>query len=201
MSVNIEQVVKKILQAENLSSPPIDAEQLAEFHFGLNFDCRPLADTNILAELSVAQKTIYINEARADDFSANVGLKNFTIAHELGHWVLHRHLLGEQSKQIEREADLFAVYLLMPEQMVRAEFAKLNSQRLIQCLSAEIKLSSMAQKFRVSRQAMSIRLSQRELKLMYLDKSGKVYRDKQEFLDVNATVKTCRSIQCTIAPK
>lgn len=181
MSVNIEQLVNKIFQAENFSSPPIDAEKLAEFHFGLNFDCLPLENTNILAELSVAQKTIYINEARADDFNANIGLKNFTIAHELGHWVLHKHLIGERSKKIEREADLFAVYLLMPEQMVRAEFAKLNSRRLTQCLLAEIKLSSMAQRFQVSRQAMSIRLSQRELKLMYLDKNGKIYRDKQNF--------------------
>lgn len=186
MNTNIEQLVNKILQAANFSSPPIDVEKLAEFHFGLEFDWRPLADVNILAELSFAQKKIYMNEIHADDFAANVGLKNFTIAHELGHWVLHRKSLNKSSKQIEREADKFAVYLLMPENLVRAEFAKLNSRRLIQCLSAEIKLESMAQKFRVSRQAMSIRLSQRELKLIYLDKDGKVYRNKEEFLEINA---------------
>ena len=134
MSKNIEQLVKKILQAEKFSSLPIDAEP-------------------------VAQKKIYMNEARADDLAANVGLKNFTIAHELGHWVLHRHLLGEQSKQIEREADLFAVYLLMPEDLVRAEFAKINSPFTWR------EVYSLAEKFRVSATAMSIRLSQCELKI------------------------------------
>ena len=57
------------------------------------------------------------------------GRKNFTIAHELGHYFLHQQDPSHQvafrtlsdiqnqphSKQIEREADQFAAYLLMPE--------------------------------------------------------------------------------------
>lgn len=53
------------------------------------------------------------------------GRSNFTIAHEFGHFVLHRNLqemfrcsqsatLGMTSISIEREADQFASYLLMP---------------------------------------------------------------------------------------
>lgn len=53
------------------------------------------------------------------------GRSNFTVAHEFGHYVLHRNLqqifqcsqdatLGVGKAKIEREADLFASYLLMP---------------------------------------------------------------------------------------
>ncbi|ONX65173.1 hypothetical protein A8F17_18990 [Burkholderia cenocepacia] len=53
------------------------------------------------------------------------GRANFTIGHEFGHYVLHRTreeafrcsqsaTLGVAAKAIEREADLFASYLLMP---------------------------------------------------------------------------------------
>ena len=53
------------------------------------------------------------------------GRSNFTVAHEFGHYVLHRKLqeafqcsqsatLGITGARIEREADQFASYLLMP---------------------------------------------------------------------------------------
>jgi len=55
------------------------------------------------------------------------GRRNFTIAHEFGHYVLHRNLIGPEGIQcdensilrregegIEKEADLFAASLLMP---------------------------------------------------------------------------------------
>lgn len=53
------------------------------------------------------------------------GRSNFTVAHEFGHYVLHRNnqqtfqcsqdaTLGVGNAKIEREADLFASYLLMP---------------------------------------------------------------------------------------
>ena len=135
-----------------------------------------------LAGLKVAEKKIYINESRAEELSANVGLKNFTIAHELGHWVLHKGLIGEHTPQMEREADKFATYLLMPENFVRAEFAKLPVW-----LPAEMKLDSMAKKFCVSKKAMKIRLSQRELKFMYVDFDDySCYRSKEEYLEITA---------------
>lgn len=63
-------------------------------------------------------------------FNTNVsqGRKNFTLAHEFGHYLLHRHLVesgfrcdyatmrswGSDVAQIEQEANIFASYLLMP---------------------------------------------------------------------------------------
>ncbi len=59
--------------------------------------------------------------------SANEGRRRFTVAHEVGHYLMHRHLLpaegiyckvGDLSHRdirvIEREADTFAASLLMP---------------------------------------------------------------------------------------
>ena len=89
----------------------------------MDFDCGSLNE-NELAGLNIAEKKIYLNEVRADELNANVGLKNFTIAHELGHWVLHRNFVDERNQQ----------YLLMPEEFVREAFAKINSVRLLSCL-------------------------------------------------------------------
>lgn len=54
----------------------------------------------------------------------NIGRKNFTIAHELGHYLFHRHLqdqfncgnkeLYDSKIELETEANTFASYLLMP---------------------------------------------------------------------------------------
>lgn len=181
MSQNIEQLVNSIFRDEKISSPPINAERLAEFRFDLDFDCKILSD-DTAAALSVDEKKIYMNELFADKFAANAGLKNFTVAHELGHWVLHRNLTQRHSREIEREADLFAVYLLMPETFVRKEFAELNSSRLSRCIPVDMNLNTMANIFCVSRQAMRIRLSQDELNLIYV-KDGKCYRSREEFLE------------------
>ena len=78
MRQNIEQLVNKILREAKILSPPINAERLAESYFELDFDCGKLNGTE-LAGLKVTEKKIYINESRADELTANVGLKNFTI--------------------------------------------------------------------------------------------------------------------------
>lgn len=172
MNQNIEQSANKILHEEKISSPPINAERLAEFHFELEIEWRRLENDNVAAALSVSKKKIYINELATD-----VGFRNFTIAHELGHWVLHRSLIGEHTPQIEREAEKFAAYLLMPEEMIREEFAKIKPPFTWR------DLYELAEKFCVSPSAMKIRLSQWELKLIYVSKDGNIYQSKREFLE------------------
>ena len=46
--------------------------------------------------------------------------QNFSLAHEIGHLVLHYPLTADQD-EIEREANRFAAELLMPEEAMRAE--------------------------------------------------------------------------------
>ena len=77
---------------------------------------------------------------------ANIGRKNFTIAHELGHYCLKHQLLSnliycceddvaeesQAAKSIEREANHFASCFLMPEQKVKSAFFSMlkNSRRI-----------------------------------------------------------------------
>lgn len=55
----------------------------------------------------------------------NLGRRNFSLAHELGHLLLHPAGSGAQpsrplAQALEREADLFAVEFLIPERLLRA---------------------------------------------------------------------------------
>jgi Zn-dependent peptidase ImmA (M78 family) len=92
--------------------------------------------------------------------------QRFTIAHELGHYILHKNLLGkgvndnkayrttQQSKFFnpnigsyqETEANRFAASLLMPGDLVISEMAK------------DFSVEQLAEKFKVSKLAMEIRV-------------------------------------------
>jgi Zn-dependent peptidase ImmA (M78 family)/transcriptional regulator with XRE-family HTH domain len=71
----------------------------------------------------------------------------WTLAHELGHIVLHHHLQSVTTEDIEAEANAFASELLMPEQDVRGHLANVTMQSL-----AQLKLH-----WRVSMRALLIR--------------------------------------------
>ena len=81
--------------------------------------------------------------------------RRFTIAHEIGHFVLHPSrqrserggLVNQSGRAVEREADAFAAELLMPEDLVRDAVREhgVDSKRL-------------ADRFEVSLQAMQTRL-------------------------------------------
>ncbi|WP_317056149.1 ImmA/IrrE family metallo-endopeptidase [Roseovarius rhodophyticola] len=112
-------------------------------------------------------------ERIGDSFLITVSAKDpytrqrFTLAHELGHYMLHRHLVGdgidddrayrstESGKyhntmigpSEETEANKFAANLLMPRELVNLEKKKPGTT-----------VASMAQLFGVSEHAMSIRL-------------------------------------------
>ena len=83
------------------------------------------------------------------------GRRHFTIAHEIGHFVLHPErcrperggVVNEAGRREEREADAFAAELLMPEYLVREAVREqgLDAVRL-------------ADRFAVSRKAMQTRL-------------------------------------------
>jgi len=93
--------------------------------------------------------------------------QRFTIAHELGHYIYHRNLIGaglDDSKAYrsvdggkyrntaigpreESEANRFASNLLMPESLLRP------------CLDEGLDVEALADAFQVSKQAMRVRLS------------------------------------------
>ena len=169
----IEKIANKILEAEKILKPPIKAEEIADFVYDLNFEEKNLNNYSnsgdVLAAIDINNKLIIINSSKKQELYANEGRKNFTIAHELGHYVLHRDItdskfvdlqtkiifcreVGNFNNKIERQADLFAVYLLMPEKMVRDEYSKIKEP------FNEKNLKQLADKFCVSMETMKIRL-------------------------------------------
>ena len=104
---------------------------------------------DVLGALSVGEKTLMID----GHLEENTGRFNFTCAHELGHWYLHRHYLTENKNQlnlfddihkvsivcrsscakepIEWQADFFAGAILMPKLHFSGYFSNLLSNRSI----------------------------------------------------------------------
>lgn len=117
---------------------------------------------------------IFINEGHS------INRKRFTIAHELGHYLLHSDKQDEahidrgftinfrsplSSKAVnpkEIEANAFAAALLMPEELIIEEIQKKIKDGID--LVESIELKEIAKKFEVSEQALCFRLG----KLGYL---------------------------------
>ena len=96
--------------------------------------------------------------------------KRFTIAHELGHLLLHEHSLvhvdsgfrvrlrsGQSSEGTDRdemEANRFAAELLMPIEFLQADLEKQEFD-----LADDSQLRALANRYGVSTQALAIRLN------------------------------------------
>ncbi len=89
--------------------------------------------------------------------------QRFTLAHEIGHFILHRYDIGggvvdntlyrsNLSSRKEMEANRFAANLIIPLANLREEIGEMG--RAI----SDDTVVALAKKFRVSQQAMSIRL-------------------------------------------
>jgi Zn-dependent peptidase ImmA (M78 family) len=143
------------------SSIPVDVEGLS-LSLGIPVYKNPLpANVSGMIHKTGAEKyAIYVNEAHPET------RQRFTIAHELGHFVLHRIILGEGTvddcayrsdgsiknskigKFHETEANKFAANLLMPPE-------KIDEARKEAPAAPPI---ALAKKFNVSEGAMKIRL-------------------------------------------
>ena len=120
--------------------PPIPVFEIIEF-LGYDVDFRKdglYEDHNYLGGLLIDEKIVELNE----NLSNQEGRMHFTVAHEIGHIVLHaensliknrRHNLmlkindefvDKKLEKIEREADTFASYLLMPRREVQDCFMR-----------------------------------------------------------------------------
>jgi Zn-dependent peptidase ImmA (M78 family) len=100
----------------------------------------------------------------------SIGRQRFTIAHELGHLILHKDetlhvderapigFRNEESslatKDVEIEANQFAAELLMPADLLAKEIESISDD-----LEAEAAVSELADRFQVSEQAMTLRLT------------------------------------------
>lgn len=125
---------------------PVPLDDLVELHLGLTYE---VVDLRTRFECEDILGAIWFNEniIRIDtsldphDHPAMLGRFNFTLAHEIGHWRLHRqHLRSDPHEAMlfeangrpafvcrssekppeERQADMFAGCLLMPRDLVRS---------------------------------------------------------------------------------
>ena len=95
-------------------------------------------DENTYGTLKIKDKVVEVNA----DISYNEGMENFTIAHEIGHIELHATNLKNSNSpecdltalnndiQIEKEADIFAACILMPEDLVKEAFYQIRKSPL-----------------------------------------------------------------------
>ena len=124
---------------------PIPIEDIAEHYLGYSIDFADdglFSDPDILGGIDFEENKIYVNASVED----HDGRYCFTIAHEVGHHVLHRDAYLENSDggekeilcrdsrnkpQIEVEADRFAAALLMPSDAVQKVIRNINSKRRV----------------------------------------------------------------------
>ena len=117
-----------VAKALGVKAPvPFPVERAAEFHLGYAIDFLEMPE-DILGGINFESKVIFVNPS----VEAHEGRYSFTIAHELGHHVLHREAYlagngeavmcrsGEGRPPEEVEADHFAEALLMPSDAVKA---------------------------------------------------------------------------------
>ena len=129
-------------------TPPIPIEDMAEYFLGYSIEITDeglFSDPDFLGGIDFEDNKIYVNASVED----HDGRYAFTVAHEIGHHVLHReaYLAGQsgsepdilcrdtfEKPQIEIEADRFAAALLMPSTLVRAAYTNLDGKRKVKTI-------------------------------------------------------------------
>jgi len=131
---------------------PVPVEAIAEDLLGLNVG--ELEELEVSGMLLPDERLVWLNAREARE---SPGRRRFTLAHEVGHWVC-QVLEGRvapvfcraeevgvgEGRALEREANVFAAELLMPEPLVYATF--------------ETSVPATAEHFGVSEEAMGWRL-------------------------------------------
>lgn len=116
--------------------PPIDVESIIENYLKLGLEIVNFDDISIFGGLDVKNRIIKVNAAFDPyDHRKFQGLYHFTLAHEIGHQILHVPLLNVKDailcrsshayKRIEWQADFFAASLLMPRKLVFNTFTEM----------------------------------------------------------------------------
>jgi Zn-dependent peptidase ImmA (M78 family) len=121
-------MARRVLRENNIVRPPVAPRELAEA-YGLTVSVVSLSDLpNVAGFMDFTDSTIYVN---GDD---HYNRQTFTIAHELGHYLLHKPLfeahpekykvlmrapLGAEQDPIEKEANAFAADLLVPLDLLK----------------------------------------------------------------------------------
>lgn len=162
----IRELASKLLAESKTTSPPVPVESIARGN-GITVSKRKV-ENNVSGffyrNASQGKAVIGVNDSHPPN------RQRFTIAHELGHFLLHAgdlavHVDDPVKHRDERsakgtdvqevESNLFAAELLMPVEFLREDLHQFGALDLLD----EQKVESLARKYRVSNHAMAIRLS------------------------------------------
>jgi Zn-dependent peptidase ImmA (M78 family) len=119
------ELAKEVLDANFITAPPIHMRELAE-NYGLRVFVAEFDDPDVAGTIDLEKACIVVNS-----YDSRMR-QTFTIAHELGHWLLHREdpglsegvtiflrkPLGGEIEWWEKEANWFAANLLVPKEML-----------------------------------------------------------------------------------
>lgn len=116
--------------------PNFDAEALVD-DVGLRLMWTVIEDSpdeHIFGALIPARRCVVLNERHRDTLDGNLGLRRFTLGHEIGHWELHVRPTGggqlayiegdrswcreRSSNPLEIQAERFAAFLLTPTELL-----------------------------------------------------------------------------------
>jgi Zn-dependent peptidase ImmA (M78 family) len=166
----IQKVVSQLLKKYGITSPPIPVDDIVRGE-GIELRRQPEPDGKFSGLVAQSENGIVIGINENHSFER----QRFTIAHELGHVSLHGPSLGQGrvDRQIvvrfrddrikhagdageEREANLFAAELLMPSEFVLHDL----EEGSLGPLDIHLVVEKLARRYRVSVQAMAIRLTQ-----------------------------------------
>lgn len=186
-SEELKKKAKEIYQLQPLETNEVAGEVLAK-----NFPMIEVRYDNLsqglLGTIDIRHNIITLSE----DIISDTNRVHFTLAHEIGHLVLHRKFLRKEFssvddyidisvlsdkniKRMEYQANVFASYLLLPERKFYYEVALLFKEYSITkgrlyldhqfCNRRNVSLilQRLSKKFQVSRQAIAIRLKNEKL--------------------------------------
>ncbi|MCL2576354.1 MAG: ImmA/IrrE family metallo-endopeptidase [Defluviitaleaceae bacterium] len=169
----LDEEVERLLKKYDITSPPIDIKEICEKE-GFNIIQQDMSELEKLHGKQISGM-LFVGKIREDDETAkeskvisvkwgeNPKRQRFTMAHELGHFFLHRNdeplIISFRSDRSPREyeADEFAAKILMPKEMLTKHYEDMLIKRAF----------VLASKFNVSVPAMKYRLD--NLGLVYFD--------------------------------
>jgi hypothetical protein len=165
----ITKMLDHVLGEDRFDRSPVDIKEVALGYSARNSGEEPIAKIEAhnlgvgCAGMLVPSDTVPRRWAIAYDRQQSEGRRNFTIGHEFGHYVLHRHLLGDNGircgekeilyragEGIEKEADEFAAAILMPLNDFRRQISPNE-------MPSFDELGAMANRYGVSLTAVALR--------------------------------------------
>lgn len=136
-----QDVLTSYQRKHGIISDRVPIDDIVERHLGISlesFDDSHLPEgfqSQVLGYIDLKNNCIGIHESLFPEVSGHEGRYNFTLGHEVGHFMLHKEEIAEAEGQLgcfeqegdaprdlspmEWQADCFSSYLMMPDALVR----------------------------------------------------------------------------------